>query len=146
MIESHDCRASEAAERADRGGAAARSLRAACSTAGPAFGRRRDGRDSPLDLAARDAPGDGRLQPLGADQDRLVQGLGIDVKLIAGPTDALATTKFVGQNKADMGYPSPGVLTSIDGGIEVKSIWNMISGQVFDFACPPQPDQERRRS
>ena len=45
--------------------------------------------------------------------------LGIDAKLIAGSvTDALASTKFVAQNKADMGYPSPGVLTaSIDGGI-----------------------------
>jgi len=64
--------------------------------------------------------------------------LGIDVRMIAGPIgDALATTKFVGQNKADMGYPSPGVLmSSIDTGIEVKSIWNMISGQVFDFALP----------
>src|SRR4029077_20871147 len=38
---------------------------------------------------------------------------------------------------ADMGYPSPGVLTaSIDSGIGVKSIWDVISGQVFDFALP----------
>ena len=64
--------------------------------------------------------------------------LGIDVKLIAGSvTDALASTKFVAQNKADMGYPSPGVLTaSIDSGIAVKSVWDVISGQVFDFALP----------
>jgi NitT/TauT family transport system substrate-binding protein len=64
--------------------------------------------------------------------------LGIDAKLIAGSvTDALASTKFVAQNKADMGYPSPGVLTaSIDGGIPVKSVWDVISGQVFDFALP----------
>jgi NitT/TauT family transport system substrate-binding protein len=64
--------------------------------------------------------------------------LGINAKLIAGPIgDALATTKFVAQNQADMGYPSPGVLTaSIDSGIAVKSIWDMISGQVFDFALP----------
>jgi NitT/TauT family transport system substrate-binding protein len=64
--------------------------------------------------------------------------LGIDAKLIAGPIgDALACTKFVAQNQADMGYPSPGVLTaSIDSKIEVKSIWDMISGQVFDFALP----------
>src|SRR5262245_41577054 len=42
--------------------------------------------------------------------------LGIDAKLSAGPIgDALACTKFVAQNQADMGYPSPGVLTaSID--------------------------------
>ena len=50
--------------------------------------------------------------------------LGIEAKLIAGPiSDALASTKFVAQNQADMGYPSPGVLTaSIDGGIPVKSV------------------------
>ena len=64
--------------------------------------------------------------------------LGINATLIGGPsTDALACTKFVAQNQADMGYPSPGVLTaSIDSGIAVKSIWDMISGQVFDFALP----------
>jgi NitT/TauT family transport system substrate-binding protein len=64
--------------------------------------------------------------------------LGINAKLIAGPIgDALACTKFVAQNQADMGYPSPGVLTaSIDSGIAVKSVWDMISGQVFDFALP----------
>jgi NitT/TauT family transport system substrate-binding protein len=64
--------------------------------------------------------------------------LGIKAKLIAGPIgDALACTKFVAQGQADMGYPSPGVLTaSIDSGIAVKSVWDMISGQVFDFALP----------
>jgi NitT/TauT family transport system substrate-binding protein len=64
--------------------------------------------------------------------------LGIEAKLIAGSvTDALASTKFVAQNKADMGYPSPGVLTaSIDSGMGVKSVWNVISGQVFDFGLP----------
>ena len=52
-------------------------------------------------------------------------------------TDALASTKFVAQNKADMGYPSPGVLTaSIDSGMGVKSVWNVISGQVFNFGLP----------
>jgi NitT/TauT family transport system substrate-binding protein len=64
--------------------------------------------------------------------------LGINAQLIAGPIgDALACTKFVAQHQADMGYPSPGVLTaSIDGGIPVKSIWDMAPGQVFDFALP----------
>jgi NitT/TauT family transport system substrate-binding protein len=66
------------------------------------------------------------------------KSLGIEAKLIAGPIgDALASTKFVAQNKADMGYPSPGVLTaSIDTGVAVKSVWDMISGQVFNFALP----------
>lgn len=60
------------------------------------------------------------------------------VELIAGPiSDALATTKFVAQNKADMGYPSPGVLTaSIDGGIPVIASWEMMDGQTFDFSLP----------
>src|SRR4051812_28668310 len=67
------------------------------------------------------------------------KSLGINAQLIAGSvTDALASTKFVAQNKADMGYPSPGVLTaSIDSGIKVKSVWDVISGQVFDFAVKP---------
>lgn len=66
------------------------------------------------------------------------KALGINAKLIGGPIgDALASTKFVAQNQADMGYPSPGVLTaSIDAGIDVKSVWDMMSGQVFDFALP----------
>jgi NitT/TauT family transport system substrate-binding protein len=66
------------------------------------------------------------------------KSLGLNVQLIAGSvTDALASTKFVAQHKADVGYPSPGVLTaSIDSGIAVKSIWDVISGQVFDFALP----------
>jgi NitT/TauT family transport system substrate-binding protein len=64
--------------------------------------------------------------------------LGVNVKMLAGPLgDALAATKFVAQNQADVGYPSPGILTaSIDSGVPVKSIWDMISGQVFDFALP----------
>jgi len=63
----------------------------------------------------------------------------LQVELIAGPiSDALATTKFVAQHKADMGYPSPGVLTaSIDGGIPVIAAWEMMDGQTFDFSLPP---------
>lgn len=62
----------------------------------------------------------------------------LQVQLIPGPiSDALATTKFVGQHKADMGYPSPGVLTSsIDGGIPVIGAFEMMDGQTFDFALP----------
>lgn len=62
----------------------------------------------------------------------------LHVELIAGPiADALATTKFVAQHKADMGYPSPGVLTaSIDGGIPVIGAWEMMDGQTFDFSLP----------
>jgi NitT/TauT family transport system substrate-binding protein len=108
-------------------------------TAGPAFGRR-----GAQVVTLRWISPRGTLQVM--DDFNLwvpikmgyFKQLGLDVKLIAGPiADALATTKFVGQNKADMGYPSPGVLTtSIDTGIAVKSVWNMISGQVFDFGLP----------
>ena len=74
--------------------------------------------------------------------------LGINAKLIAGSvSDALASTKFVAQNKADMGYPSPGVLTaSIDGGIAVKSVWDVISGKVFDFALRSTARSSLRRT
>lgn len=65
--------------------------------------------------------------------------LGIDVQMIAGPlSDALASAKFVGQNKADLGYPSPGVLTAaIDAGVPVIGVWEMIAGQVFNFSVRP---------
>jgi NitT/TauT family transport system substrate-binding protein len=108
-------------------------------TAGSAFGRS----SAPLETVRWISPR-GTLQVM--DDFNLwvplklgyFKSLGIDAKLIAGSvTDALASTKFVAQNKADMGYPSPGVLTaSIDGGIAVKSVWDVISGQVFDFALP----------
>jgi NitT/TauT family transport system substrate-binding protein len=63
--------------------------------------------------------------------------LGLDVKLIAGPFDATACTKFVAQKQADVGYPSPGVLTfSIGSGIPVYSVWEQYPAQVFDFALP----------
>jgi NitT/TauT family transport system substrate-binding protein len=64
--------------------------------------------------------------------------LGLDVELIAGPGgNATASATFVAENQADMGYPSPGVLTSsIDSGVPVKSVWEMISGQVFNFSLP----------
>jgi NitT/TauT family transport system substrate-binding protein len=63
--------------------------------------------------------------------------LGLDVKLEAGPTDATAPAKFVAENQSDIGYPSPGVLTSsIDTGMPIKGVWEMIPGQTFDFAVP----------
>jgi NitT/TauT family transport system substrate-binding protein len=65
------------------------------------------------------------------------KNLGLDVSLIGGPFDATACTKFVAGNQADMGYPSPGILTfSIDSGIPVYSIWEQYPAQVFDFALP----------
>lgn len=61
--------------------------------------------------------------------------LGLNVDLIAGPTDATATTKFVAGGKADVGYPSPAILaTSIGAGMPVIGVFEMFGTQVFDFA------------
>jgi NitT/TauT family transport system substrate-binding protein len=63
--------------------------------------------------------------------------LGINVKLIAGPADGTAATKFVAQKQVDVSYPSPGILlSSIAAGVPVVSAFNMIPGQVFNFATP----------
>ncbi len=58
--------------------------------------------------------------------------LGLDVSLNAG--DASGNLPEVASHQVDMGYPSPGVLTSsIDAGIPVVSIWEQYPAQVFDF-------------
>jgi NitT/TauT family transport system substrate-binding protein len=58
--------------------------------------------------------------------------LGLDVALAAG--DASGNLPDVASSHVDMGYPSPGVLTSsIDAGIPVVSIWEQYPAQVFDF-------------
>ena len=63
--------------------------------------------------------------------------LGINVKLIAGPSDGTAATKFVAQKQVDVSYPSPGILlSSIAAGVPVVSAFNMIPGQVFNYAVP----------
>lgn len=67
--------------------------------------------------------------------------LGLDVSLEAGPQEATAPARFVAEGQADVGYPSPGVLTSsIDAGIDVKSIFGMMAGQTFNFAVPVGSD------
>ena len=60
---------------------------------------------------------------------------GLDVVMEPGPMDSFACTKFVDQKKADVGYPSPGILTaSVDTGIDVVLVYEMMLDQVFDFA------------
>jgi NitT/TauT family transport system substrate-binding protein len=67
--------------------------------------------------------------------------LGLTVELIAGPQEATAPAKFVAEGQADVGYPSPGVLTaSIDAGMPVRSIFGMMAGQTFNFAVPKGSD------
>jgi NitT/TauT family transport system substrate-binding protein len=63
------------------------------------------------------------------------EDMGLDVMMEPGPIDAFACTKFVDQGKADIGYPSPGVLTaSVDTGMNVIMAYEMMVEQVFDFA------------
>lgn len=69
------------------------------------------------------------------------EDLNLDVELLAGPQDILAPTKFVAENQADMGYPSPGVLvSSIAAGVPVISIWEQFPAQVFGFSLPADSD------
>lgn len=61
--------------------------------------------------------------------------LGINPVMEPGPNEALATTKFVSEGQADIGYPSPGVLTSsVDTGMDVIMGMEMVKDQVFNFA------------
>jgi len=61
--------------------------------------------------------------------------LGLDVSL--SPGDASGNLPQVASGQVDMGYPSPGVLTSsIDAGVPVISVWEQYPAQVFDFVLP----------
>lgn len=64
--------------------------------------------------------------------------MGLDVVMEPGPMDSFACTKFVDQKQADVGYPSPGILTaSVDTGMDVIMVYEMMIDQVFDFAVQP---------
>ena len=57
--------------------------------------------------------------------------MGLEISLETGP-DGMASTKFVDQNQADVGYPSPGILTtSIDKGMDVILAYEMMIGSVW---------------
>jgi NitT/TauT family transport system substrate-binding protein len=61
--------------------------------------------------------------------------LNLDVRLNAGAGSG--EMQLVAANKIDMGYPSPGVLSSaVDAGIPVIGIWEQYPAQVFDFVLP----------
>jgi NitT/TauT family transport system substrate-binding protein len=65
--------------------------------------------------------------------------LGLNVKLNAGAGSG--EMQLVAAKKVDMGYPSPGVLTSaIDAGIPVVGVWEQYPAQVFDFVLPSNSD------
>ena len=70
--------------------------------------------------------------------------LGIDANLDADAAGANSTVTFVAENKADVGYPSPGALgQSIDNGIAIQSIWGQYPAQLFDFSLPRDSPIER---
>ena len=61
--------------------------------------------------------------------------LGINAQLNAG--SGSGEMQLVAAHKVDMGYPSPGVLSSaIDAGVPVIGIWEQYPAQVFDFVLP----------
>jgi NitT/TauT family transport system substrate-binding protein len=67
--------------------------------------------------------------------------MGLEVTLEPGPTDGAASTKFVAEGKAGISPPSPGVLaSSIEAGVAVKGIYNLIAGQLFNFAVATDSD------
>ena len=61
--------------------------------------------------------------------------LNINAKL--APGDGSGNLAQIAANQMDMGYASPGVLTSsLDAGVPVISIWEQYPAQVFDFVLP----------
>jgi len=57
--------------------------------------------------------------------------MGLEVSMETGP-DGMASTKFVDQNQADVGYPSPGIhTTSVDTGMAVIMAYEMMIGSVW---------------
>ncbi len=67
--------------------------------------------------------------------------LGLEVELQPGPLEALAVTRLIATNQADVGYPSPGVfLSSLDAGMDLVMPWEMMVDQVFNFAVAPDSD------
>jgi NitT/TauT family transport system substrate-binding protein len=65
--------------------------------------------------------------------------LGLNVQLNAG--SGSGEMQLVAAHKVDMGFPSPGVLSSaIDAGVPVVGIWEQYPAQVFDFVLPGNSD------
>jgi NitT/TauT family transport system substrate-binding protein len=63
--------------------------------------------------------------------------LGIELEMQAGPMGGANVLSLLPEKKADVGFPSPGVLASArEAGVPVTLAWEMSLGQVFDFALP----------
>jgi NitT/TauT family transport system substrate-binding protein len=69
--------------------------------------------------------------------------LGLDVDLQPGPVGGANVVGLLTEGQADVSFPSPGVLAaSLDAGIPVIMGFEMVGGQVFDFAVPEDSDIE----
>ena len=67
--------------------------------------------------------------------------LGLDVEVQPGVSGGPTHLALLTQGKADVGYPSPGIVSAaINTGIEVTIAFEMIPGQVFDFAVHKDSD------
>jgi len=76
-----------------------------------------------------------------ADEMGYFEEMGINLIMEPGPADALASVKFIAEGRAEVGYPSPGVLAAgIDAGMDVVMAYEMMATQVFDFAIRPDGD------
>lgn len=59
----------------------------------------------------------------------------LDIAIEAGPSDGTATVKFVAVGQADMGFPSPGILSfALEADMDLVSVFNVGAVDVFDFA------------
>jgi NitT/TauT family transport system substrate-binding protein len=69
--------------------------------------------------------------------------LGVVVTMEPGPLGGANLMSLITEGQADVGFPSPGVITSaIDAGIPVVVAFGMSSAQVFDFALPADSEIE----
>lgn len=79
---------------------------------------------------------------VGIDQGYFEE-LGLEVVVEPGTSGGPTHLALLTENIADVGYPSPGVLSAaIDTGIEVIMGFEMAPGQVFDFAIRADSDIE----
>jgi NitT/TauT family transport system substrate-binding protein len=80
--------------------------------------------------------------PLWVSLDRgYFKELGLDVELQPGVSGGPTHLALLTQGKADVAYPSPGIVSAaIDSGIDVKIAFEMMQGQVFDFAVHKDSD------
>lgn len=78
-----------------------------------------------------------------ADEMGYFEELGIKLVMEPGPMEAMSTTKFTAEGKTDVGFPSPGVLTSsIDVGMDLIMVYDRMPQQIFNFAVRADSDIE----